>query len=232
MKMDLGKSKILLTGSQGKLGRRIKKRLMYLGTSHIVQFDRVLGQDLLDNNQVRQACSDSNATIHLAGLSHPGMAGPGSYLWVNTIGSAILLEEAVRAKHSKFIFVSSGAVYGWDLDPPVNISAPVSECTPLAYTAAEPYTVSKIMAEQALTLLGSDGRIKVIILRLAPIWNEGEEASPKYLYSAVSAERAVDAIINSLGAKVDNHVSIYNIADPERCGNYSIDKALRDGIIQ
>jgi nucleoside-diphosphate-sugar epimerase len=229
--MELNSLRILLTGSEGKLGRRIKKRLSALGVPRIVHFDKKLGQDILDYETVRQACSECNITIHVAGLPHPGLARADKYIWTNTIGSLILLEEAIAAKHLKFIFVSSGAVYGWDLEPPINLAVPVSETSPLAYAAAEPYTVSKIMAEQVLNLIGNERLIDIVILRLAPIWNVNEKASEKFLCAAVSPDTVVNAVINSLTIDMDRQVSVYNIADPERQGNYSIDKALYDGII-
>ena len=230
--MELQDYKVLLTGSEGKLGGRIKKELIATGVSGILYYDRKLGQDLLDHKKVRKACRECNAVVHAAGLPHPGMGSVTEYLWFNSIGSLVLLEEAIRSKHKVFVYISSGCVYGWDTGTPVPGPFPVSEDSPLVYDAAEPYTISKITTENMLKAHGHEGLIKIVILRLAPIWNETDAPKKEYLGAAVSPATAVNAVINSLVLDTDEKVSIYNIADPWRCGDYSIKRALRDGIIK
>src|SRR5580700_5239136 len=111
--MQLSDCKILLTGSKGCLGTRLKGALSASGVSKAVYFNQKLGSDLLNQKSLKQACRECNVTIHLAGLAHPGLASVEKYVWTNVVGTLSAVEEAIRAGHSRFVFVSSGAVYGW-----------------------------------------------------------------------------------------------------------------------
>ena len=229
--MNLGECKVLLTGSEGGLGQRVKKLLMKNSVRGIVYYDLALGDDVLHAKRLRRAGSDCNVTIHQAGLAHPGLAPVDKYLWTNTIGSLVALEEAIRNRHSRLVFVSSGAVYGWDLPDPPPLAGPITEEHRLALEATEAYTTSKVISEQILSLYAKAGLIDVVILRLAPIWNPGEEPEERFASSAVSPDTAAAAVVNAVRLDCQRNLSVYNVADPGRNGGLCIDRALADGII-
>lgn len=230
--MQISECKCLLTGSEGRLGCRVKAALIAKGSRKIVYFDLKHGNDLLHRRAVQRACKDCNVTIHLAGLAHPGLARADRYIWTNVVGTLLLLEEAIRARHSRFIFVSSGTVYGWDLPRIPKLVPPIKETHPVALESTEPYTTSKIIAEQLVALYANSGLIQTIVLRLAPIWNANQAGAPRFFHAAVSAEVAVQAIVNSVQLEMREPVVVYNVADPDRRGDYCIDRAMADGIIQ
>jgi UDP-glucose 4-epimerase len=102
--------------------------------------------DIRDRRRIREALAQSgcDCVLHLAALKSvpESISHPERYEDVNVGGTAILVEEALRARIHKFIFCSSAAVYGQQS------GAAHSEMdTPAPST---PYAHSKWAAEQLL----------------------------------------------------------------------------------
>ncbi len=58
---------VLVTGSQGRIGSVIVEQLQSAG-HRVVEYDKVLGNDMLDGAAVRTAAQNCDAIIHLASL--------------------------------------------------------------------------------------------------------------------------------------------------------------------
>jgi nucleoside-diphosphate-sugar epimerase len=201
------------------------------GVGSIVYYDRKLRQDILDHRKLQRVAGRANVTIHLAGLAHPGLGPAQEYAWTNVVGCLVVLDHAVSAGHERFVFVSSGAVYGWDVPGRLPVADVFSEDCGLELAGIDPYTGSKVAAEQLVSVYAQAGLIHAIILRLAPIWNVTDPPSHKYWGAAVSPRTAVEAIANSLVRRLTTPLAVYNVADPMRRGRLSIDRALADGIV-
>lgn len=226
---DLSGKRVLLTGSSGQLGKRLNKRLEQLG-AQVVPFDIRTGHDFLCVEDIQECAAGCDYTIHTAGLAHPGLGSASDYLWNNVVGSVLLAEELSRLRHDRLVFVSSSAVYGWDVGAPMPNDL-LLESTPMALDTVEPYTCSKRMTEHALHLLSDEMGMKIIVLRLAPIWEDHQTPSPIYYNSAVSPDNAVNAIIGSLRISCDDAYAVFNIADRHRHGAMDIQRALAVGLI-
>ena len=114
---------VLVTGGSGFIGASTCLRLVEEGYN-VVNIDR-RKRDLpgvtqypfeLDNHQVRGLIKllQPDAIIHLA-ASHTvegSVTDPGTYYWNNVANTISLLNHAVEAGVTKFVFSSSSSVYG------------------------------------------------------------------------------------------------------------------------
>lgn len=118
--------------------------------------------DVTSPQSLRGICKDVVTVFHCAGIIHP--RNPRQFYEINTFGTKNLLEEAIKEKVEKFIYVSSssaGAGYG--------ASNPTDE-SKLGRPFMD-YGLSKIKAEQALNNVCSEGKIKTVVIR--PHWLYG-----------------------------------------------------------
>jgi nucleoside-diphosphate-sugar epimerase len=102
--------KILVTGSGGFVGREIIAELK--NRKHtIVEFDVNEGQNILNKKHVEDAMKKVDAVIHLAAI----IDNSNPELWkVNVEGTKNIVQEAVKKRVKKFIYLSSTGVYGDD----------------------------------------------------------------------------------------------------------------------
>jgi len=123
------------------------------------------------------------AVIHLAAL--PGLdrcrANPKEACLTNILGTFNILEFCRSSSVRKFIFSSSGAVYG----SPQNI--PISEVHPLAPTNI--YGISKLSGEKLVDAAHQNYNLETIILRFGNIYGVGrftyfETVIPKFVRQA------------------------------------------------
>jgi UDP-glucose 4-epimerase len=217
--------KILVTGATGKVGSRLVKRLAHRGdrVRALVRdpmraadlredgIELVEG-DLLDVSSLAAAVRGVDAVVHCAAFFRG--ATPEQAHAVNDLGSRHIANAARDASVRRFIFTSTGLVYGSNGG---RLAREDERCAP---TAA--YPVSKLAAERFL--LAIEG-LDVRVLRLPFVYGDGdphiEEAipmmrgfSPTQRMSIGHHADVAQAVARLLDAPSPAH-RIYNVVDDE-----------------
>lgn len=216
---------ILVTGATGKVGNRLAKRLAQRGDRvralvrdparaadlRSAQIELVQG-DLLDAGSLAAAVRGVDAVVHCAAFFRG--ATPEQAHSVNDLGTQHLAHAARAASVKRFVFTSTGLVYG-----PTG-GHPTGEDGACAPTAA--YPLSKLSAERFLfSIEGLDVRV----LRLPFVYGDGDphiaEAipmmrgfSPTQRLSLVHHVDVAQAVTLLLDAPSPAH-RIYNVTDDE-----------------
>jgi nucleoside-diphosphate-sugar epimerase len=216
---------ILVTGATGKVGSRLAKRLAERG-GRIRALVRtvpkaaglqaagveVIGGDLLDSDSLTRAVAGVDAIVHCAAFFRG--ATPEQAHSVNDLGTRQLAHAAQTAGVKRFIFTSTGLVYG---PSGGKLVSETDACTP---TAA--YPVSKLAAERFLLDLPE---LDVRIARLPFVYGDGDPHIAEVLpmmrgfapAQRLSLGHHVDvaqAIVRLLETPAPAH-RIYNVVDDE-----------------
>lgn len=162
------KSKILVTGSKGFLGKRLCPRLIEKGYK-IEDFDILDGLDITNSQQVDERVKKNDIVLHMAAVADLNYARehPKETMDVNILGTINIL-EACRKYQKDIIFTSTCCVYG---NPDTH---PVDETTFPKPT--EIYAHSKLAGEHLILGYSKHFGIKYNILRLATFY--GPEMRP------------------------------------------------------
>ncbi|MFY1824524.1 NAD-dependent epimerase/dehydratase family protein [Myxococcus fulvus] len=217
--------KILVTGATGKVGSRLTQRLAERGhevralvrepaRATLLKEARVeLAQgDLLDAGSLVPAVRGVDAVVHCAAFFRG--ATPEQAHAVNDLGTQHLATASRAASVKRFIFTSTGLVYG------STGGLLAREDAPCAPTAA--YPVSKLAAERFL--LAVEG-LDVRVLRLPFVYGDGdphiEEVIPVMRGFPVAQRLSIahhadiaQAVARLLEAPSPAH-RIYNVVDDE-----------------
>ena len=217
--------KILVTGATGKVGSRLSKRLAQRGDQiRALVRDRARAAelrdanielaegDLLDVESLAAAVRGVDAVVHCAAFFRG--ATPEQAHQVNDLGTQNLAHEARAASVKRFLFTSTGLVYG-----PTE-GRLVGEDEPCAPAAA--YPVSKLAAERFLLALEG---LNVYVLRLPFVYGDGDPHiaevvpmmrgfPPKQRMSMGHHVDIAQAVSRLLDAPSPGH-RIYNVVDDE-----------------
>jgi len=217
--------KILVTGATGKVGSRLSKRLAQRG-DQVRGLVRDLARaadlrqagieliegDLLKVDSLAAALRGVDAVVHCAAFFRG--ATPEQAHAVNDLGTQQLATAARGTSVKRFIFTSTGLVYG------PNGGRPAQEDDPCAPSAA--YPQSKLNAERFLLAIED---LDVRVLRLPFVYGDGDahiaEAIPM-LRGFPPAQRmslghhadVAQAVARLLDAPSPAH-RIYNVVDDE-----------------
>ncbi len=210
--------RILVTGSAGHLGEALV-RVLGETTGHDVvgldvlasEFTRVVGS-IADQECVRSAMAGVDAVIHSATLHKPHVAshGRGEFVDTNITGTLNLLEEAVAAGASRFLFTSTTSTFGRALTP--GAGAPAAWITEQVQPVPRNiYGVTKTAAENLCELVWRDHRLPCLILRTSRFFPEDDDRDDaraayddlnlkvnELLYRRVDLQDAVDAHLLAL----------------------------------
>ncbi|QGZ65293.1 NAD-dependent epimerase/dehydratase family protein [Paraburkholderia acidisoli] len=216
---------VLVTGATGKVGSRLVKDLVRRGIQvrPLVRDRRratpLRGEgielaegDLLDAGSLAAAVSGVDAVVHCAAFFRGATAG--QVHSVNDLGTQHLAAVARAAGVRRFIFTSTGLVYG-----PTG-GRPASEDDSCAPVAA--YPVSKLAAERFLLGLSD---LDVRVLRLAFVYGDGDAHiaevvplmnrwSPRQCMSMVHHADVAQAVALALDASQPGY-RVYNVVDEE-----------------
>jgi nucleoside-diphosphate-sugar epimerase len=155
------KRNILLTGSNGFLGKHISFKLN--GEFNLFTLSRTNSDINCDLSVFQPILPEVDIVIHSAGLAHiltQSNRKENNFFKVNVNGTKNLLQalDELVEKPKKFIFISSVAVYG------LNNGININEKHPLL--ANDPYGLSKIDAEKLVSEWCFKHNIICTILRL------------------------------------------------------------------
>ncbi len=224
--------KILVTGATGKVGSRLAKRLA-TGGDQVRAFVRdreraraMLGDgieivegDLLDIGSLTAAVNGVDAVVHCAAFFRGATAEQAHA--VNDLGTQHLARAAAAGEVQRFVFTSTGLVYG---PTGGRLARESDDCAPIAA-----YPVSKLAAERFLL---STDRLDVRVLRLPFVYGDGDphiaEALPMMRTfppsQRLSLGHHVDiaqAVTLVLHAPSPRH-RIYNVCDDEAPDNAAL----------
>jgi UDP-glucose 4-epimerase len=209
--------KILVTGSSGHLGEGLMRTLPAVGHEAVGldvlpgAFTSVVG-DIADRTVVRAAMGGVEAVVHAATLHKPhvGSHSRQDFVDTNVTGTLNLLEEAVAAGVSRFVFTSTTSTFGRALTP--GDRQPAAWITEgVVPIPRNVYGVTKTSAEGLCELVHRDHGLPVVVLRTSrffPEEDDREEVRLAYpddnlkvnelLYRRVDLQDAVDAHLLAL----------------------------------
>lgn len=176
--MDTPKPVVLITGSEGRLGRAIAAQLaddyLVVGFERACQGANCIEADLASGPALAQGCSTLRrlhgdrlaAVIHLAAFYEFSAEPNPLYDEVNVAGTARLLRELQQFQVGQFIYASTMLVHA-----PTVPGQPIDEHAPLA--PAWPYPQSKLDAERVVD--AERGAIPALILRIAGVYTDAAE---------------------------------------------------------
>ena len=203
----------MVTGGTGFIGGRFSECIAREGAVvHILARDpekadrarkagyRVTLGDLADPDAIREAVRGCDQVYHCA---HAFSLGMKDAIRVNVGGTRTLLEAARDEGVSRFIYLSSVAVYGQT--PPDGTGE--SRDTPLT---GDPYSDSKILSEQEVISFSKKYGLPVVILRPAIVYGPD---SRFWSIGIIEALRAKHPIVVGKGDGLCNSLYIDNLVD-------------------
>ncbi len=181
--------RLLITGADGFVGRWLVREARAAGTPVVAAIMPaaspptewqgsggaavdVVRADLLDDDAVqRLADARPDAVVHLAAIASGAEArrDPDAAVKINAAGTTLLAALLAMSSRPRFLFVSTGEVYGADHASPIDETAPV--------IPASPYASSKARAEAALGAIWQRTGLPVIVARAFPHTGPGQSAT-------------------------------------------------------
>ncbi len=125
-----------------------------------------------DTGRARLAEVEADAVVHLAAVSSGAAArqDPEGAMQVNAMATVRVLEALSEAgRRPRFLFVSTGEVYGGGHDGPIPEAAPLQPVSP--------YAASKFAAEPAVLDMARAGGMEAVIARAFPHTGPGQSTA-------------------------------------------------------
>jgi dTDP-4-dehydrorhamnose reductase len=223
LSVDLLRHKYLASARYPGVVRGISKRInrLFARTERTLTRVGVIRPTLDDilgpRSQIAARFHGSYAVIHLAAFPHPNVPGvsEAEFHRVNYDGAVNIFEAAREAGVPKFIFASSGQVYG--INKPVEFDQfPIEEsnyCPTLA-EGQNLYGHLKLRYENYLAAACKGGSgIQAIALRLE--YPGIRSKSPLNLYISTSIENLVAGFACAIEANIESGFEAFNIADAQ-----------------
>jgi UDP-glucose 4-epimerase len=173
--------RILVTGSAGHLGEGLIRVLRGDGVDAVgldvlaSPYTDIVGS-IADRATVTAALRNVDAVVHAATLHKPHVASHTRQEFVDTnvTGTLNLLEEAITAGVSRFVFTSTTSAFGRALTPPPG--APAAWITEdVAPVPRNVYGATKTAAEDLCELVHRDHGLPVLILRTSRFFPEPDD---------------------------------------------------------
>jgi UDP-glucose 4-epimerase len=173
--------RVLVTGSSGYLGQALAGALSSEGYGIVgldvvgSPFTSVVGS-IADRACVRDCVEGVDAIVHAATLHKPQVRSRSrqDFVDTNVTGTLNLLEEAVAAGVSRFVFTSSTTTFGRALNPPAGAPAVwvTEDVVPLPRNI---YGATKVAAEDLCELVHRDHGLPCVILRTSRFFPEPDD---------------------------------------------------------
>lgn len=220
--------KALVTGGAGFIGSHIVDNLVRRGHKVRVLDDLSSGTtanisghlkagvvdfvkgNVKDSKTTRDALRGIDGVIHLAAIvSVPfSMKNPSATRAVNVDGTANVLESCLESSVSRFVFVSSCAVYGESEYLPIDEAHPTNPISP--------YASSKLDGENQCRVYEKKGKLEVVILRLFNVYGPRQRGGD---YCGVitsfleKAKKDLPLTVYGDGSQLRDFVYVQDIAD-------------------
>src|SRR5438874_1351421 len=179
--------RVLITGGAGFIGRHICEhfqdraevrvldnlRSSFKSNLSGLECQLIVGS-ILDRDLVREVMRGVDFVFHLAAMAsvQESVQKPNDCAEINTVGTAIVLEEAARARVKKLIFSSSAAIYG------DNPTIPKIENMPSE--PKSPYATGKYEAERHCCSFTDEGRLPTVSLRYFNVFGPYQNTRSEY----------------------------------------------------
>jgi UDP-glucose 4-epimerase len=173
--------RILVTGSAGHLGEALMRVLREHGHDAVgldivaSPYTTVVGS-IADRDTVRRCVPGADAVVHTATLHKPHVESHArtDFVETNITGTLNLLEEAVAANVSRFLFTSTTSAFGRALTPvPGEPAAWITE--EVAPVPRNIYGTTKAAAEDLCELIARDHGLPCLILRTSRFFPEPDD---------------------------------------------------------
>jgi UDP-glucose 4-epimerase len=169
--------RILVTGSSGHLGEALRRVVPDSVGLDILPspYTDIVGS-VADRAVVARAVDGVDAIVHAATLHKPhvGSHSRQAFVDANVTGTLALLEAAVDAGVSRFVFTSTTSTFGRALTPPPG--APAAWITEdVAPVPRNIYGVTKAAAENVCELFARDHGLPIVILRTSRFFPEADD---------------------------------------------------------
>jgi len=173
--------RVLVTGSTGHLGEALMRVLGDEGVDVIgldvlaSPYTTVVGS-VADRGCVRRCMDGVDAVLHAATLHKPhvGSHRREDFVHTNIQGTLTLLEEAVAAGVSRFVFTSTTSAFGRALVPaPGDPATWIDE--DVRPVARNIYGATKVAAEDICELVHRGHGLPILILRTSRFFPEGDD---------------------------------------------------------
>jgi UDP-glucose 4-epimerase len=150
---------------------------------HVVGFDQLDGDNLLDFASVGRAVDGCDAVVHAGALAHDTAGNPADIMAVNVLGTWHVLLAAEAAGAGRVVYFSSGQVFGLAEGERLPDYFPVDDAHPRR--AMRPYGLSKCLAEDLCAGFTARTGIPTVALRPAWVWDPS-------MYQQIAAEWQVN----------------------------------------
>lgn len=188
--------KYLVTGSSGKIGRKIAEIVNQRGTG--IGIDLVPGiftthlGDINDRKLIDEIMPGVDAIIHTAAFLTPqiGVKSDNEFRHVNVHGTEVLLDSAIRHHVKRFVFTSTTSVFGCTSRIKAEALWVTEDLSP---NPEDIYDITKLEAEYLCQQAATSG-MDVCILRMSRCFSEPDNLLAFYrLYRGVSAQDTAEA---------------------------------------
>jgi nucleoside-diphosphate-sugar epimerase len=214
--MDLNEKKALVTGATGFVGGRLAERLLSEGVTvralvrssgkaerFVSRGVEIVQGDVTDRDSVRRASEGCQMVFHCAAMMHDGQAPVAEFRRVNVEGTRHMLEAAAEVGVSRFVHISSIAVYGISPRAGTKETDPYQPCH-LAYCD------TKIEAEQVAFNYSAEKGLPLVVIRPANVYGPG---SSFWTVALVMMIKSGQLKLIDDGRGMANHVYIDNLVD-------------------